>query len=89
MGRRAALIVVATLLALSWSATIPAVATDARGNEGGSILFEKRIFSSSEPLEATIGLWGLTQGRSYELHWMVHATNVSDDIGPSTMVSSG
>ena len=69
MGRRAALIVVATLLALSWSATIPAVATDARGNEGGSILFEKRIFSSSEPLEATIGLWGLTQGRSYPVSY--------------------
>ena len=62
MGRRAALIVVATLLALSWSATIPAVATDARGNEGGSILFEKRIFSSSAPLEATIGLWGFDTG---------------------------
>ena len=35
MGRRSALLIVATLLALSWSATIPAVATEARGNEGG------------------------------------------------------
>ena len=83
------LIVVATLLALSWSATIPAHASDSRGNEGGSILFEKKIFSSSEPLEATIGLWGLSMGRYYDLHWTVHATNISADIGPSTMVSSG
>ena len=89
MGRRLTVMIVATLLALSWSATIPAEASESRGNEGGSILFEKRIFASSEPLEATIGLWGLTQGRSYELHWMVHATNVTADIGPSTMVSSG
>ena len=89
MGRRLAVMIVATLLALSWSATIPAEASESRGNEGGSILFEKRIFASSEPLEATIGLWGLTQGRSYQLHWMVHATNVTADIGPSTMVSSG
>ena len=89
MGRRVTVMIVATLLALSWSATIPAGASESRGNEGGSILFEKRIFASSEPLEATIGLWGLTQGRSYELHWMVHATNVTADIGPSTMVSSG
>ena len=65
MGRRVTVMIVATLLALSWSATIPAGASESRGNEGGSILFEKRIFASSEPLEATIGLWGLTQGRSY------------------------
>ena len=89
MGRRVTVIIVATLMALSWSATIPAASSESRGNEGGSILFEKHIFSSTEPLEATIGLWGLTLGRSYELHWMVHATNISDDIGPSTMVSSG
>ncbi|MBJ04171.1 MAG: hypothetical protein CMB65_05690 [Euryarchaeota archaeon] len=89
MGRHGAVIVVVTLLALSWSATIPAVASDSRSNEGGSILFEKRIFASNEPLDATVGLWGLTLGRSYELHWMVHATNISDDIGLSTMVSSG
>ena len=89
MGRCASLLIVATLLALSWTATIPAVASESRGNEGGSILFEKRTFSSSEPLEATIGLWGLTLGRFYDLHWMVHATNNSEDIGPSTMVSSG
>ncbi|MCH2637273.1 MAG: SGNH/GDSL hydrolase family protein [Candidatus Thalassarchaeum sp.] len=89
MGRRLTLLLVASLLAFSWSVTIPVEAADARGSEGGSILFEQKIFASSEPVEATIGLWGLTVGRNYELHWTVHATNVSSEIGPATIVSSG
>ncbi|MEE2748007.1 MAG: SGNH/GDSL hydrolase family protein [Candidatus Thermoplasmatota archaeon] len=89
MGRRRVLLIVASLLAVSWSISIPVHATDARGSEGGSILFEQKIFGSDEPLEASIGLWGLTLGRNYELHWTVHATNVSSSIGPSTAVSTG
>ena len=89
MGRRFALLLVASLLTVSWSFSIPVHAADSRGSEGGSILFEKHIFASNEPLEASIGLWGLTQGRNYDLHWTVHATNVSSEIGPNTTVSSG
>ena len=89
MGRRLAFLLVASLLAVSWSITIPVGATEARGSEGGSILFEKKTFASDEPLEASIGLWGLTVGRNYDLHWTVHATNDSSEIGPSTTVSSG
>ena len=89
MGRRFSLLIVAALLAMSWSVSIPVQASEPRGSEGASIIFEKKIFSSSEPLEATIGLWGLTLGRTYEMHWTVHATNVSSEIGPATVVSSG
>ena len=89
MGRRLAFLLVASLIAVSWSIAIPVGATDARGSEGGSILFEKKTFASDEPLEATIGLWGLTVGRNYDLHWTVHGTNDSSAIGPSTTVSSG
>ena len=89
MGRRFSLLIVASLLAMSWSISIPVQASESRGSEGASILFEQRIFASSEPLEATIGLWGLTLGRNYEMHWTVHATNVSSEIGPATVVSSG
>ncbi len=74
---------------MSWSISIPVQASESRSSEGASILFEQRIFSSSEPLEATIGLWGLTLGRNYDMHWTVHATNVSSEIGPATTVSSG
>ena len=89
MGRRRVLLIVASLLAVSWSISIPVHASDTRGSEGGSILFEKKTFASDEALEATIGLWGLTLGRNYELHWTVHATNISSEISPATAVSSG
>ena len=89
MGRRRVILIVASLLALSWSISVPAHATEARGSEGGSILFEQKTFASDEPLEATIGLWGLTVGRNYDLHWTVHGTNDSSAIGPATTVSSG
>ena len=89
MGRSRVLLIVASLLAVSWSMAIPVHATESRGNEGGSILMEQKTFGSDEPLEATIGLWGLTLGRNYDLHWTVHATNDSSSIGPSTTVSSG
>ncbi|CAI8336881.1 MAG: Alpha-agarase [Marine Group II euryarchaeote MED-G33] len=81
--------IVASLLAMSWSITIPAQASESKGSEGASILFEQRIFSSSEPLEATIGLWGLTLGRNYEMYWTVHATNETSEMGFNTTVSSG
>jgi phospholipase/lecithinase/hemolysin len=89
MRRRLAFLLVASLLAVSWSIAIPVGAADARGPEGGSILFEKKTFASDEPLEATIGLWGLTLGRNYDLHWTVHGTNDSSSIGLGTTVSSG
>ena len=89
MGRRLAFLIVASLVAVSWSITIPLGAAQTGGSEGGSILFEKKTFASDEPLEATIGLWGLTVGRNYDLHWTVHGTNDSSALGPSTTVSSG
>ena len=55
--------------------------------QGGSILCRSGFFIS-EPLEATIGLWGLDRvDHTSCTGWFT--TNVSDDIGPSTMVSSG
>ena len=60
MGRRLALLLVASLLTVSWSITIPLGSAQVGGSEAGSILFEKKTFGSDEPLEATIGLWGLT-----------------------------
>ena len=89
MRRRLALLLVASLLTVSWSITIPLGAAQTGGSEGGSILFEKKTFASDEPLEATVGLWGLTVGRNYDLHWTVHGTNDSSSIGPATTVSSG
>ena len=89
MGRRFSLLIVASLLAMSWSITIPAQASEPKGSEGASILFEQRIFASSEPLEAVIGLWGLTLGRNYEMHWTVHATNETSEMGSNTTVSTG
>ena len=89
MGRRFTLLIVISLLLLPWAFSPSVAAADAKGSEGGSILLEQKTFASDEPLEATIGLWGLTLGRNYDLHWMVHATNDSSAIGASTMVSSG
>ena len=89
MGQRFTLLIAFTLLLLPWALSTNVVAADARGSEGGSILLEEKTIASDEPLEATIGLWGLTLGRNYDLHWSVHATNDSAAIGPSTMVSSG
>ncbi len=89
MGRRFVLLLAITLLTVSWSISLPLGTGEARGLEGGSILFEEKTFASDEPVEATIGLWGLTLGHNYDLHWMVHGTNDSSLLGPATIVSAG
>lgn len=89
MGWRRALLIVAILVLMSMSGAITVTAEAQKNSEGASIILSKRIISSDEPLEATIGLWGLSLGRTYQLHWWVHAANDSSTTLQSTSVSSG
>ncbi|MEC7704793.1 MAG: SGNH/GDSL hydrolase family protein [Candidatus Thermoplasmatota archaeon] len=89
MGWRRVLLIVTSLILVSTSGAITVHANITKNSEGASMIIENRIIGSDEPLEATIGLWGLSLGRTYQLHWWVHATNDSSLIQHSTAVSSG
>jgi len=88
MSRRVAFLMVASMLAASWvGALTPAIATDARSNEGMSIIISKEVWSSSETFEATVGLWGLSMGRAYTLEWQFRTGNGT--MGPNAIVHNG
>jgi len=87
MGRRIALLLVASLLAMSWGGTLPVDASEGRGNEGMSILLTKEVWSSAETFEATVGTWGLSSGRLYTVDWQIRSGNGTH--GSEFIVRSG
>ena len=84
MGRRFAILAVVGLCLMS-SASLT-TADGGRSGEGMSIILAKDVWTSDEAFEATVGLWGLSSGRSYTLDWEIRAGNGS---GLDTPVRSG
>jgi len=62
---------------MSWTGVQPVDATEARGVAGMSIILAKETWSSAETFEATVGTWGMTNGRSYTLDWEIREGNGS------------
>ena len=52
--------------------------TKGRAAEGLSIIIDKEVWTSDETFEATLGLWGLSVGRSYTLDWEIRTGNGTD-----------
>ncbi len=75
VGGRLGLLLIASMLAMSLTGSLPVDASQGRDTAAMSILLTKEVWSSAETFEATVSISGLISGRAYTLDWQIRSGN--------------